>query len=110
MAQTKKKTGRSPAKSAGRAPSSTRAPGKRAPSGRARQVRPSRSRETGAVVFFILSICALSGYFAASGIFITWFSDFLRGLIGWGYYTAPPLMFICAVILAFHRGRPVPGA
>mgnify|MGYP000851206449 FL=1 len=109
MAQTKKKTGRSPAKSAGRAPSSTRAPGKRAPSGRARQVRPSRSRETGAVVFFILSICALSGYFAASGIFITWFSDFLRGLIGWGYYAAPPLMFICAVILAFHRGRPVAG-
>ena len=108
MAQTKKKTGRSPAKTGKKAPSTPRgAANGRASSNGARRVRPSKRREAGAVVFFILAICAVSGYFAASGVFITFFSDFLRGLIGWGYYVAPPLMFICAVILAFHRGRPV---
>ncbi|UOO38747.1 DNA translocase FtsK [Oscillospiraceae bacterium CM] len=31
----------------------------------------------------------------------------LKGLFGWGYLAAPPVLFLCAVILAFHRGEPV---
>jgi S-DNA-T family DNA segregation ATPase FtsK/SpoIIIE len=112
MEQTKKKSNRKPAKTAKRPASSATsrsASGRKTAPSRARQVRPSRRREAGAVVFFVLAIFAVSGYFAASGVFITYFSDFLRGLIGWGYFVMPPLLFVCAVILAFHRGRPVAG-
>jgi S-DNA-T family DNA segregation ATPase FtsK/SpoIIIE len=31
----------------------------------------------------------------------------LKGLLGWGFYAVAPVLFLCAVILAFHRGRPV---
>lgn len=107
MAQsTKKSNGRSPARNSGRKSSTSRSSSSRRGT---RAVRPSRSREAGAVTFLLLGIFTIFGYFAASGVFITILSDLLRGLIGWGYYVTPPFLFICALILAFHRGRPVAG-
>ena len=47
------------------------------------------------------------GYFKTSGIFIDFFSQFLKGLFGWGFFAVAPVLFLCAVILGFHRNRPV---
>ncbi len=75
-----------------------------APSGRGRR---SNRREILAGVFLLLGIFSLLGYFRTSGIFIDFFSNLLKGLLGWGFYAVAPVLFLCAVILAFHRGRPV---
>lgn len=72
----------------------------------AKKKKPVR-REVGAVVFLLLGIFSLIGYFSTNGIFIEFFSHLLKGFFGWGFYAAPPVMFLCAVILAFHRGRSV---
>ncbi len=74
------------------------------PSGRGRR---SNRREILAGVFLLLGIFSLLGYFRTSGIFIDFFSNLLKGLLGWGFYAVAPVLFLCAVILAFHRGRPV---
>jgi S-DNA-T family DNA segregation ATPase FtsK/SpoIIIE len=68
--------------------------------------RPHR-REIGAVILLLLGIFSIISYFSASGVFIGFFSSLMKGLLGYGYYAVPPLLFLCAVILGFHRGRPV---
>lgn len=64
-------------------------------------------REGGAVFFLILALFSIIGYFSANGVFISLFSGLMKGLLGWGYYAVPPLFLLCAVILGFHRGKPV---
>jgi S-DNA-T family DNA segregation ATPase FtsK/SpoIIIE len=64
-------------------------------------------REIGAVICLLLGIFSLIGYFNGSGVFIGFFCGLIKGLVGWGYYATPPLLFLSAVILTFHRGRPV---
>lgn len=64
-------------------------------------------REVGAVICAFLGVFSLIGFFNVDALFITAFSGLLKGLIGWGFYIFPPAMLLCAVILGFHRGRPV---
>ena len=88
--------------SAGR--SSARASG----GSRKRQPAPKPiRREVGAVVCLFLALFAALGYFGLDGIFINLLSNGLKGLIGYGYWLAPPMLLLGAYILAFHRGRPV---
>jgi S-DNA-T family DNA segregation ATPase FtsK/SpoIIIE len=97
MAQaTKKKKAATPSKSKTTGSKQSSKPGK----------APFR-REIGAVVCLLLGIFSLIGYFNGSGVFIGFFCGLIKGLVGWGYYAIPPLLFLCAVILTFHRGRPV---
>ena len=64
-------------------------------------------REMGAVVFFLLAMFVLISYFKTEGAFVLFFSDLIKGLFGWGYWLAVPAFILAALILAFHRGRPV---
>ena len=57
-------------------------------------------------------MCLLLGIFTGLGYFVeAFFIDLLcgsaKGLIGYGYYLLPIALLGCAVILGFHRGRPV---
>ena len=71
------------------------------------QNRPFR-RELGALVCLLLAFFGAIGYFKTEdGAFIALFCNLLKGLCGYGFYIAPPMLLFCAVILLFHRGRPV---
>ncbi len=92
MAATKKKK-----KSAGKA-----APKK----AEQKQQRPYR-REVGALVCLLLAIFTFFGYFKGEALFITFVRNLMMGLMGYGFYILPPALVFCAVVLFFHRGRPV---
>lgn len=64
-------------------------------------------REVGAVACAFLGIFSLIGFFPVDALFIRLFCGLIKGLIGWGFYLFPPALLLCAVILFFHRGRPV---
>jgi len=64
-------------------------------------------RELGAVVFLFLSLFVFISYFKPDGAFILFFSNLMMGLVGWGYWLIAPVFVLAAVILAFHKGRPV---
>jgi len=64
-------------------------------------------RELGAIVCFFLGLFSFIGYFNVDALFITYFCKFIKGLIGYGYYIFPIVLFVAAWILVFHRGRPV---
>jgi len=69
--------------------------------------KPPRRREIMAVICFIVGIFSFIGYFDNEPVFINFLTGFVRGLIGYGYFALPPALIMCAVILAFHKGRPV---
>jgi len=69
--------------------------------------KPPRRREIMAVVCFIIGVFSFIGYFDTEPVFIAFLTGFVRRLIGYGYYALPPALIMSAVILAFHRGRPV---
>lgn len=64
-------------------------------------------REIGAVVCLFLGLFSVIGYFRVDALFINFFSNFVKGLIGWGYWIFPPALLYCAYILAFHKGKPI---
>nr|WP_326125723.1 DNA translocase FtsK [uncultured Oscillibacter sp.] len=70
------------------------------------QKQPIR-REVGGIVLLVLTLSVLVSYFGVSAIFIDWFAVLLKGLFGYGYWLCAPAMLLSAVILLFHRGRPV---
>ena len=70
------------------------------------QPKPLR-REIGALVCLLLAIFAAFGYFKIEAIFITFFCNLLKGLFGYGFWFAPPMLLLSSGILMFHRGRPV---
>ncbi len=71
------------------------------------QKKPFR-REIGGAVCLLLALFGAIGYFKTEeGAFIALFCDLLKGLCGYGFYIAPPLLLGAAGILLFHRGRPV---
>ena len=71
------------------------------------QGKPFR-RELGALVCLLLALFGAIGYFKTEdGAFIALFCNLLKGLCGYGFYLAPPMLLFSAVILLFHRGRPV---
>ena len=97
--------------------------GKRAPSqSKARSSSASKSRssrrsappkkpyrrEVGGAVCLLLALFGAIGYFkTGEGAVIALFCDLLKGLCGYGFYLAPPMLLLAAGILIFHRGRPV---
>ena len=105
MATAQKKTtgGKRTASGGGRSASS-RASGSRGKKGSA--PRPVR-REVGAVVCLLLAVFAALGYFHIDGIFIEFYVGVVKGLIGYGFWILPPMLVVAAVVLGFHRGRPV---
>ncbi|MCI6364789.1 FtsK/SpoIIIE family DNA translocase, partial [Intestinimonas butyriciproducens] len=70
------------------------------------QPKPIR-REVGAVVCLLLAFFAAFGYFNIKALFIDLFCSLLKGLFGYGFWLAPPMLAVASYILAFHRGRPV---
>ena len=71
------------------------------------QKKPYR-RELGAVICLLLAFFGGIGYFKTDeGAVIALFCNLLKGLFGYGFYIAPPVLLLCACILAFHRGNPV---
>jgi len=99
MAQSKKKT-----TTRSRASSDARASAKKAETNQ--NAKPMR-REIGALICVFLAIFTAIGYFNDDAWFIHAFCWTARVLFGWGFYIVPPVMLLCAWILAFHRGRPV---
>lgn len=90
-------------RTAPRGQSKGRSTGKKA----APQKKPFR-REVGAVVCLLLAFFGAIGYFSAQeGAFIALFCRLVKGLCGYGFYLLPPMLLVCAWILAFHRGHPV---
>lgn len=79
--------------------------------GRSRRSAPQKKpyrREVGGGVCFLLALFGAIGYFKTEeGAVIALFCDLLKGLCGYGFYLAPPMLLAAAVILILHRGRPV---
>jgi len=69
--------------------------------------RPPRRREIMAIICFVIGVFSFIGYFDTEPVFIAFLTGFVRRLIGYGFYALPPALIMCAVILAFHKGRPV---
>ena len=69
--------------------------------------KPPRRREVMAVICFILAVFSFIGYWNSDGAFIGFFIGLVKGLIGRGFFALAPALLLCAVILTFHRGRPV---
>jgi len=69
--------------------------------------KPPRRREITAIVCFIIGVFSFIGYFDTEPVFMAFLTGFVRRLIGYGYYALPPALIMCAVVLAFHKGRPV---
>lgn len=66
-----------------------------------------RRREIGALICLLLGLFSFLGYFNIEALFIDFFGNLTKGLLGWGFYALPPVLIMCSVILGFHRGRPV---
>lgn len=64
-------------------------------------------REMAAVVFLFLAIFVGISYFKNEGAFVLFFSNLIKGLVGWGYWITPPVFLVISYALFFHRGRPV---
>lgn len=79
-----------------------------APARRASQpaAKPVRREVAGGIAAFV-GLLTFIGYFGVAAIAIGWLCGLVRGLVGWGFYIFPPVMFITAYILIFHHGRPV---
>lgn len=126
MASTQKRTSSSSSGGGSRGRSSSNSSnsgGKRASSGASRPSSASKGRtstrksaptkkpyrrEVGGAVCLLLALFGAIGYFdTGEGAVIALFCDLLKGLMGYGFYIAPPLLLAAAGILIFHRGRPV---
>lgn len=63
----------------------------------------------GGILFLILAICSVISYFNTEGSFVAFFSRWLRGLLGWGFYLAAPAFAVSALLLFTAGIRPVGG-
>lgn len=68
---------------------------------------PPIRREAGAFVFLFLAVFTAVGMFNTDGAFIAYFTGLVKGLLGWGFWLVAPAFLFAAVILGFHKGRPV---
>ena len=121
MASTQKRNTNSGGGSGSRSSSTSKGGGRRSSSGSSRSSSTSKSRssrksasqkkpyrrEVGGAVCLLLALFGAIGYFMSEGVVITWFCGLLKGLFGYGFYLAPPMLLAAAGILIFHRGRPV---
>ena len=78
--------------------------------GAGRRSQPAQKpirRGVGALVCLLLAIFSALGYFNVKALFIDFFCNGVKGLIGYGFYLLPPALLAASMILVFHRGRPV---
>lgn len=68
---------------------------------------PPIRRELSAIVCLFLAVFLVISHFNSDGRFVVFFSNLVKGLLGWGFWVMIPALLMCAVILAFHKGRPV---
>ena len=68
---------------------------------------PPIRRELGGVLFFFLAVITGVSFFSSEGAFVRFFSETIKGLVGWGYWVCVPAFLVISYILFFHRGRPV---
>ena len=68
--------------------------------------RPIRREVTG-FVFLCLAIFLVISHFNSDGAFVSFFANLVKGLAGWGFWITPPAFLLIAIILFFHRGKPV---
>ena len=61
----------------------------------------------GGIIFLVLAICSVISYFNTEGSFVAYFSDLVRGLLGWGFYLAAPAFAISAYLLFTCGTKPV---
>lgn len=61
----------------------------------------------GGVLCLVLAICSVISYFNTEGSFVNFFSTWLRGLLGWGFYLAAPAFAVSAVLLFTCGDRPI---
>ncbi len=106
MAQTttKKKTtsGKSTSKK-----SSTKGKSSSAKKTKEPEKKPVR-REITAAIFGVLAVLVVIGYFTGNeGFLVAAISRLIKGLLGYGFYAVGPAFILVAVIMGFHRGRPV---
>ena len=64
-------------------------------------------RELGGVFFLFLTLVIIISYFRNEGAFVLFFSELVKGFVGWGYWIAAPIFLAISYILFFHKGRPV---
>ncbi len=64
-------------------------------------------RGVGAWVCLLLAIFSALGCFRVQAVFIDFFCGLLKGLFGYGFWLATPMLLLASYIHAFHRGRPV---
>ncbi|MCI8651981.1 MAG: DNA translocase FtsK [Oscillospiraceae bacterium] len=108
MATTQKKPNAASPRKTGSARSSSASSRSSSASGRKKAPEPKPiRREVGALVCLLLAVFSALGYFRVEAIFIDFFCGSVKGLIGYGYWLLPPALLTAAVILGFHRGRPV---
>lgn len=61
----------------------------------------------GGLIFLVLAICSAISFFNTEGSFVQFFSDWLKGLLGWGFYLAAPAFALAALQLFACGNRPV---
>ena len=66
-------------------------------------------REVWGVVFLFLAVFMVISHYNTDGAFIAFFSEFLKGLVGYGFWVIPPAFVLCTYILFTHKGKPVDG-
>ncbi len=75
-------------------------------SGRKRIQRP-HYRGLKAFVFLMLAVFSLIGCFTSEGWFISFFREFMQGLIGKGFFFVPLALAFSALMLVMFKDRPV---
>ncbi len=103
MAQTKKKT--SSGKSSSKASSSKKKIDESALA--PDEAFPPIRRELAAVVFLFLAVFEIISYFNTDGTFISGLAEFVKGMVGWGFWFTVPAFLLTSLILGFHHGKPV---
>ncbi len=68
---------------------------------------PPIRREVCAFIFLFLALFAAVGVFNTEGAFIAFFTNLIKGLLGWGFWLSVPAFLLSAYIMGFHKGRPV---
>ena len=73
----------------------------RSSSSRSRKKTPPQSapirREAGAAVCLMLAVFAVLGFFPSEAIFIHFFSNFLKGLLGFGFWVSVPALLLASL-------------
>ena len=70
--------------------------------------QPIRRELTG-LLFVLLAAFVGISLFNTEGTVIVYVANFIKGMVGWGFWLAGPVFLFIALILFFHNGRPVEG-